>query len=702
MLMRLGFAVAAHLEPEILIVDEILAVGDEDFQRRCIQKIDQVSKRGRTILFVSHSMPAVEALCSRCVLLRSGLAVAEGPVHAVIAAYRAEAELSFEPVVSLANHSGRPGGLTALMRSIRLRDSRGRISSSFRPGETVQILVEHARLPAELSPVPGNRPQVAGSRADLWHRQQNCRRFSTLESPCTRAHHLHVTGASARSWRVFAGRPPGRRRVRPHGRGYGCDSVRSPVDRCLWNRSTAAPCIRSDPVARQLGLGPAGAGRGLSRPFVLHGVPFRPVKHSICFLTFRETLGPIFSSVYVNPAAELQARGHNVSVLCVSSLGEFVKPWLRRRWRDLRREVQERASLRIRRVPTASKAWDDAHVDSRVTSIAMRGFSNAGSPGIIHAGGARAAVLACSLRRHHPALRVVYQVWGPDAAEYESGASADGESLADIRRRADRLDQLQREAMHLADLVVCISTTMKTWAIERFGITNQKLVVIPCFCDTDHALAEAPGRDELRASLGYASNDFVVAYSGSMLSWQLSARSLRILSALSACGRSVHFMGLSMHAAALRSRVAECGFPERRTRILSVDHREVARYIAAADLGILGRNLFEPLTLVNALSSPIKFGEYLAAGTPVVLSQGIGDFSDLAQEERVGVVMPCDADGRTTQCLLERHLREYPGGPGHRPTAMPAGGSHAIRPSALGWHARRRVRRDSLLTAEAA
>jgi lipopolysaccharide transport system ATP-binding protein len=72
MYMRLAFAVAAHLQPDILIVDEVLAVGDAEFQKKCLGKMDDVSKAGRTVIFVSHQMSAIERLCSRVILLRSG------------------------------------------------------------------------------------------------------------------------------------------------------------------------------------------------------------------------------------------------------------------------------------------------------------------------------------------------------------------------------------------------------------------------------------------------------------------------------------------------------------------------------------------------------------------------------------------------------------------------------------------------------
>ena len=79
MYMRLAFAVAAHLEPEILIVDEVLAVGDAAFQRKCLGKMGEVTKEGRTVLFVSHNMTALESLCPRTIWLDSGRMVAEGP-----------------------------------------------------------------------------------------------------------------------------------------------------------------------------------------------------------------------------------------------------------------------------------------------------------------------------------------------------------------------------------------------------------------------------------------------------------------------------------------------------------------------------------------------------------------------------------------------------------------------------------------------
>jgi lipopolysaccharide transport system ATP-binding protein len=87
MQVRLAFAVAAHLEPEILVVDEVLAVGDAQFQKKCMGKMEDVSKEGRTILFVSHNMAALEALCTKAIWLRSGNIVGQGDVSEQINHY---------------------------------------------------------------------------------------------------------------------------------------------------------------------------------------------------------------------------------------------------------------------------------------------------------------------------------------------------------------------------------------------------------------------------------------------------------------------------------------------------------------------------------------------------------------------------------------------------------------------------------------
>src|SRR5438067_12531658 len=87
MYMRLAFAVAAHLQPEILLIDEVLAVGDSNFQKRCLGKMEEFRSIGRTVLFVSHNMASVVRLCQRVILMQDGAVVADGPADQVTRRY---------------------------------------------------------------------------------------------------------------------------------------------------------------------------------------------------------------------------------------------------------------------------------------------------------------------------------------------------------------------------------------------------------------------------------------------------------------------------------------------------------------------------------------------------------------------------------------------------------------------------------------
>src|SRR5262249_2848407 len=99
MYMRLAFSVAAHLEPEILIIDEVLAVGDAAFQNKCLGKMGTVAGEGRTVLFVSHNMTALQSLCSRAIWLNGGELKMDGPASSVVTKYlQSSAQLTLDRV----------------------------------------------------------------------------------------------------------------------------------------------------------------------------------------------------------------------------------------------------------------------------------------------------------------------------------------------------------------------------------------------------------------------------------------------------------------------------------------------------------------------------------------------------------------------------------------------------------------------------
>ena len=155
MFVRLAFAVAAHLEPEILLVDEVLAVGDSAFQKRCLGKIGDIARDGRTVLFVSHNMASIEALCSTCLFLKNGRFVAKGRADQVISTYMT-AELRPESATAaLATHSGRRKGSIQMMTRVTLRDEKNSPVGSIRMGSSFSVSVSFSSPTSPIVPVIG-------------------------------------------------------------------------------------------------------------------------------------------------------------------------------------------------------------------------------------------------------------------------------------------------------------------------------------------------------------------------------------------------------------------------------------------------------------------------------------------------------------------------------------------------------------------
>jgi ABC-type polysaccharide/polyol phosphate transport system ATPase subunit len=136
MYMRLGFSVAAHLDPDILLLDEVFAVGDEAFQRKCMEKILDLKARGRTLLFVSHSAPAVERLCERAILLSEGRVLADAPVREAITEYQRMLAVEERPVERRAGLREWGTG-EARVVDVRLEDGEGNECRQFLSGQSL-------------------------------------------------------------------------------------------------------------------------------------------------------------------------------------------------------------------------------------------------------------------------------------------------------------------------------------------------------------------------------------------------------------------------------------------------------------------------------------------------------------------------------------------------------------------------------------
>src|SRR6266849_5538762 len=153
MYVRLAFSVSVHLEPEILILDEVLAVGDSEFQNKCLNKMEETRNSGTTILFVSHGMDAMTRLCKRAILFSNGIIIKDGPAKEVAKAYLGGGlKLSAERVWENLNQA--PGDDVVRLVAVRVRDEMGQVSSYLDIRKSIAIEMEFEVLQPESVLVP--------------------------------------------------------------------------------------------------------------------------------------------------------------------------------------------------------------------------------------------------------------------------------------------------------------------------------------------------------------------------------------------------------------------------------------------------------------------------------------------------------------------------------------------------------------------
>ena len=178
MYVRLAFGVAAHLEPDILIVDEVLAVGDINFQKKCLTRMQDVGKEGRTVLFVSHNMQTITRLCKTVLLLDEGTVLQQGPAREVVSTYL-RAGLGMTAVREYSDTAKAPGNEVVRVHAVRVRTEDGEISDMVDISQPIGIEMEFDVLQSGhvLTPCYGFNNEegtvmfVASDRDPHWQRR---------------------------------------------------------------------------------------------------------------------------------------------------------------------------------------------------------------------------------------------------------------------------------------------------------------------------------------------------------------------------------------------------------------------------------------------------------------------------------------------------------------------------------------------------
>jgi glycosyltransferase involved in cell wall biosynthesis len=368
----------------------------------------------------------------------------------------------------------------------------------------------------------------------------------------------------------------------------------------------------------------------------------------------REGLGSVFMSQVVRPMSRIAAAGFDVKIVVLCPVGQLVKRSLRERWKKTIGNLPQCLNGRLHRLCAPPSRFQWSWAERAVLRRTLRKLTHCGQPLIVQCRNAATTNLALDVKRGCPALRIVYDCRGIEDEEFLYQSQDEKISLRKLELKADRLLSLQRRAALESDAIFCVSHAMAEYLVRKHGIKPHKCETVPTCVDVNSFDRAARARSQLRAKLGFGER-LVVAYCGSLHAWQMPRESLAVFARIRSWHPDAFFLGITTHPDALRTLIAQQGIAENCTRVLSVLHNEVPDYLAAADCGFLLR----ASSLVNRVASPVKFGEYLASGTPVIMSDGIGDYSELARRENVGVVLPKGPWSATAEAALKTFVDAY-------------------------------------------
>ena len=360
----------------------------------------------------------------------------------------------------------------------------------------------------------------------------------------------------------------------------------------------------------------------------------------VAFVVYRDSLGPVFGSLYAKPVELLRARGYDARIVCFEAIGHFLRGRQRSLWKRREAEFWNSINGQMSRLPVWPSRLASHIGDTLPIAFWLAATRSLAGPQILHCGGSLAAYHALKARDLLAGrrLRVVFHSWGPIADEYayHVAGSKDAELAGRDARRYSELLRCEEYAYRNADAVVCISSYMQNYALEQIGVPESKLVQIPCYVDQSKFARSEAEREKLRDQMGWHTRK-VVVFSGALHRWQKPEAIFEIFRHIKDREPRAFLLILTNHLDRAHALAERYGIAPTDISIRSVPFEEVADYLAAADLGLLTRGLCEAPSRVNLFSSPIKVPEYLSAGCPVVIGPGIGDMSNFVDQSEVGV-----------------------------------------------------------------
>jgi hypothetical protein len=314
------------------------------------------------------------------------------------------------------------------------------------------------------------------------------------------------------------------------------------------------------------------------------------------------------------------------------------RAWKRRDWLGPNRieRVRERVPAGVHRLPL----WNLAPTLSLPRLEAIVGPPVPSRRVILHTRQVVMARLGLALRRKRPDVRVIAEIEGDDLAEVAYRARA-----APLHRRwALRLehayyDAVDRRIVHESDAVLCVSQHLKDVLITRYALDParaERITVMPTFASRAEFFFDPARRARVRRATGLETR-FVVVYSGNLrAAWQVPDRVVQVFTLIRETRPDAFLLALTPDGDRIEPHLRAARIDSADYRIQSCPHDEILDHLCAADLGLLLRERHP----MNQAAAPGKFGEYVLAGLPIVMTDGIGDFSDRMRDHPLACVLP--------------------------------------------------------------
>ncbi len=381
-------------------------------------------------------------------------------------------------------------------------------------------------------------------------------------------------------------------------------------------------------------------------------------------LVHREALSAVFMSQVLTPLEEHRSVA-DVSLGLLTPVGHL----LRTQYRPALREIKSRcrqSGIPLSWIPSppsrAPWLWSEAFLLRQWIARRFRIDQSF----IVHCRNAQMTSIAIEALKPFHQARVIYDCRGAEVTELIQKLGVADQApaawLPAVQRAVRVTTQRERRAVTESTGVTCVSSVMARALQLRYPeVPRDKFRVVPCCPDVESFRLAIPERTNVRRTLGLADR-FVVTYLGSLVWYQQPESSLRLFRRIQTIRPDAHFLAITTAPEQMRHLARQAGLAPGSMSILSVPPHEVPGLLVASDLGLLLRDDSE----TNRVASPVKFGEYLAAGVPVVITPRLGDCSTVVREHQLGVEVDLSWD----DAWLGTQLRDFLAAPGHETSAM--------------------------------